>query len=215
MPDGKFENCVFINCPFDEEYEPILQAMLFCIVDLGLVPRLAKERNDSGEIRLHKIADLIRDSRYSIHDLSRSQARQKGEYFRLNMPFEYGVDWACRRWYGEGRDTKVFLILDAKKYRYQAALSDIAGSDIKYHQDDYQKAVRAVRNWLVSEAGVAAPGASRILARYADFQAWHFEKQRAAGFSDEDIEDYPTPEFLTSMIDWKEAGEPITYEAAD
>lgn len=119
MPDEKFENCVFINCPFDEEYEPILQAMLFCIVDLGLVPRLAKERNDSGEIRLHKIADLIRDSRYSIHDLSRSQARQKGEYFRLNMPFEYGVDWACRRWYGEGRDTKVFLILDAKKGDYR------------------------------------------------------------------------------------------------
>jgi hypothetical protein len=92
MSVANFENSVFINCPFDEEYDPILQAMLFCIVDLGLVPRLAKERSDSGEIRLHKIADLIRESRYSIHDLSRSQARKKGEYFRLNMPFEYGVD---------------------------------------------------------------------------------------------------------------------------
>ncbi len=215
MPSGTFENSVFINCPFDEKYDPILQAMLFCIVDLGFVPRLAKERNDSGEIRLHKIADLIRESRYSIHDLSRSQALKKDEYFRLNMPFEYGVDWACRRWYGEGRDRKIFLILDENKYRYQAALSDIAGSDIKFHQADYQKAVRAVRNWLVSEAGVTAPGAARILARYADFQAWHFEKQRAAGFSDGDIEDYPTPEFLASMVEWKKVGEPITYDSTD
>ena len=215
MPTGTFKNSVFINCPFDEEYDAILQAMLFCIVDLGLVPRLAKERSDSGEIRLHKIADLIRDSRFSIHDLSRSQARKKDEYFRLNMPFEYGVDWACRRWYGEGRDQKIFLILDEKKYRYQAALSDIAGSDIKFHQADYQKAVRAVRNWLVSEPCVKAPGATKILERYATFQAWHYEKQLAAGFSDEDIEDYPTPKFLASMVDWKKAGEPIAYNGVD
>jgi hypothetical protein len=208
---GAFEQSVFINCPFDDDFEPILQAVLFCIVDLGLTPRLAKERNDSGEVRLHKIADLIRDSKFSIHDLSRSQASEAGEFFRLNMPFEYGVDWACRRWFGEGRAEKKFLVLDEKRYRYQAALSDIAGSDIQYHHGDYQKAVRKVRNWLVSEAGIDAPGATRILARYADFQGWHYEKQLAAGFSEADIEDYPTPEFLGSMLEWKALGEPITY----
>lgn len=212
MQGGDFEKSVFINCPFDDDYEPILQAMLFCIVYLGLKPRLAKERSDSGEVRLLKIADLIKDSKYSIHDLSRSQARAEGEFFRLNMPFEYGIDWACRRWFGEGREDKRFLVLDEKKYRYQAALSDIAGSDIKYHQADFQKAIRAVRNWLVSEAAVQAPGAKRIADRYADFQAWHYERQIAAGFSEEDIEDYPTPEFLASMLDWKQAGEPITFD---
>lgn len=207
-----FEKSVFINCPFDEDFEPILQAILFCVVDLGFQPRLSKESNDSGDIRLHKIADLIRDSRYSIHDLSRSQADAKGEFFRLNMPFEYGVDWACRRWFGEGRAGKRFLILDEKKYRYQAALSDIAGSDIEYHKGDYQVAVRKVRNWLVVEAQIEAPGPASILARYADFQGWHYERQLAGGFSDEDIEDYPTPELLQSMLDWKGAGEPATFE---
>lgn len=206
-----FQKAVFINCPFDADYEPILQALLFCLIYLDFRPRIASERNNSAEVRLEKIADLIRDSKYSIHDLSRSQATDAGEYFRLNMPFEYGVDWACRRWFGEGRSDKRFLVLDEEKHRYQAAISDIAGSDIAYHRGDYQKAVRKVRNWLVTEAGIAAPGASRVLARYADFQAWYYERQLAAGFSEDDIEDYPTKELLDAMHKWKSAGEPLTY----
>lgn len=43
------------------------------------------------------------------------------------MPFEYGVDWACRRWFGAGRDAKRLLVLEEKPYRYQAALSDVSG----------------------------------------------------------------------------------------
>ena len=211
MLGDEFESSVFINCPFDEDYEPILQAMLFCIVYLKLKPRLAKERNDSGEVRLHKIADLIRDSKFSIHDLSRSQAKKKGEFFRLNMPFEYGVDWACRRWYGEGREEKKFLILDEKRYRYQVALSDIAGSDIAYHSGSFEEAIRKVRNWLVTEANVKAPGPAKIVTAYLTFQAWHYEEQLAEGFSGDDIEDYPTPELLKAMKSWVELGEPTTF----
>ncbi|WP_425230024.1 hypothetical protein [Sphingomonas sp.] len=69
--------------------------------------------------------------------------------------------------------------------------------------------MRKVRNWLVSEAGIAADGATRILARYTDFQGWYFEKQLAAGFSDEDIKDYGTSELLAAMMEWKDAGQPI------
>jgi hypothetical protein len=211
IPSAVFEKAVFINCPFDEDYEPILQAVLFCLIYLGFVPRIASESHNSAEVRLEKIADLIRDSKYSIHDLSRSQATDAGEYFRLNMPFEYGVDWACRRWFGEGRSDKRFLVLDEEKHRYQAAISDIAGSDIAYHRGDYQRAVRKVRNWLVAEARVDAPGASRVLARYADFQGWYYERQLAAGFSENDIEDYPTSELLGAMHAWNELGGPVTF----
>src|SRR5438552_15771037 len=42
-----FDRSVFINCPFDKQFEPIMQAMLFCIVYLGLKPRIARERNDA------------------------------------------------------------------------------------------------------------------------------------------------------------------------
>lgn len=200
---------MFINCPLDKDYEPILQSVLFCIVYLGLSPRLSTERIDSGENRLEKIRDLIKNSKYSIHDLSRCQARRKGEHFRLNMPFELGIDYGCRQYYGRGRQNKRILILEERRYRYQAAISDLSGCDIEAHAGDFQKAVRKVRNWLVSEARIAAHGASRILGAYADFQEWYYERQLAAGFSDEDIQDYPTKELLDAMEDWVIRGKPI------
>ncbi len=210
MPEPPFDRSVFINCPFDEDYEPILQAILFCVVYLGFAPRIARERADSAEVRVEKIVELIEASKFSIHDLSRSQAAAAGEFYRLNMPFEFGIDWACRRWRGGERADKRLLVLEEKPYRYQAALSDIAGCDIQYHKADFQVAVRKVRNWLVSEAAVAADPAARIVARYADFQGWYYEKQLAAGFSEDDIKDYPTNELLAAMVEWMEAGQPIT-----
>jgi len=210
VPEPPFDRSVFINCPFDEDYEPILQAILFCVVYLGFAPRIARERADSAEVRVEKIVELIEASKFSIHDLSRSQAAAAGEFYRLNMPFEFGIDWACRRWRGGERADKRLLVLEEKPYRYQAALSDIAGCDIQYHKADFQVAVRKVRNWLVSEAAVAADPAARIVARYADFQGWYYEKQLAAGFSEDDIKDYPTNELLAAMVEWMEAGQPIT-----
>lgn len=204
-----FASSVFINCPFDKDYEPILQAMLFCIVHSGLTPRIATERNDAGEVRLHKIRDMILSSRYSIHDLSRIQARRRGEYFRLNMPFELGLDYGCREFHGGERASKKMLILETKPYRYQAAISDLAGCDIQSHGDDYQTAVRKVRNWLVSEARLELPGPTGILGAYADFQEWYYERQLAAGFSEDDIKDYPTSELLTAMLDWVALGKPV------
>lgn len=182
--------------------------MLFCIVYAGLVPRLATESADSGAVRLEKIRGLIESSRYSVHDLSRCEATHGGEHYRLNMPFELGLDYGCRQ-YLDGRAGKKILILEEKPYRYQAAISDLAGCDIQAHAGDYQKAVRKVRNWLVSEAGRELDGAARILGAYADFQEWYYERQLAAGFADEDIQDYPTSELLAAMMTWVAEGKPV------
>ncbi|MHB1104387.1 MAG: hypothetical protein ACYC0C_16750 [Devosia sp.] len=209
MPHPPFDRCVFVNCPFDKEFEPILQAMLFCLTYLGFHPRIATESNNSAEVRLEKVRGLIEGALYSIHDLSRSQAKKKGEYYRLNMPFELGLDYGCRLYFGNGREEKKILILEERQYRYQAALSDLAGCDIQSHGNNFEKAVRKVRNWLVSEAGAAADGAGRILGAYADFQEWYYEKRLAAGFSEEDIKDYPTAELLAAMKEWIEIGKPI------
>ncbi len=206
--EASFEKNVFVNCPFDKKFEPILQAILFCIVYLGFIPRIATEQNDSAENRLSKIIDLIEGSKYSIHDLSRAQAAKKGEHYRLNMPFELGIDYGCRR-YLDGRSEKRILILEEKRYRHQIAISDLAGCDVEIHEADFQKAIRKVRNWLSSEAGIVAAGATKIIGVYADFQQWHYEKQLAAGFSDEDIQDYPTRELLNSMKEWVAIGKPL------
>jgi hypothetical protein len=207
--ESAFERSVFINCPFDEEYVPLLQAILFCVIDLGFSPRIATERNDSAENRLDKIRGLIEACQFSIHDLSRAQARKKGEYYRLNMPFELGIDYGCRLYFKSGREQKRILILEEKPYRYQASLSDLSGCDIKVHGGDFQRVIRQVRNWLVSEAGARADGASRILAHYIDFQGWNFEHLHLKGFSDADIKDYPTIELMEGMIAWVVAGRPV------
>jgi hypothetical protein len=55
-----FERSVFVNCPFDEEFAPILQAVAFCIVYMGFFPRRVPENADNGAARLDRIADLIR-----------------------------------------------------------------------------------------------------------------------------------------------------------
>ena len=90
-----FDDNVFINCPYDVEYLPLLRPLVFTVLYAGLNPRLASERLNSGETRISKIVELIRESRYAIHDLSRIKAARKGEYFRLNMPFDLGLDVGC------------------------------------------------------------------------------------------------------------------------
>ena len=84
---------------------------------------MAIERSDASETRIHKILKLIASSRYSIHDLSRCQAREAGEHYRLNMPFELGMDFGCRHYGGRPLSTKVILVLEEQPYRYQAAIS--------------------------------------------------------------------------------------------
>lgn len=208
MGSSEFERSVFINCPFDEEYEHILQAILFCLVRFGLTPRLAKERRDAGEPRIQKILELVQSSKYSIHDLSRSQAREEGEHYRLNMPFELGIDIGSRYFGQVPLSEKAILVLVEHPHRYQPAISDLAGSDFDAHHGDYQKAVRKVRNWLMELSGFETVGANRILSEYEDFQAWYLKEQREAGFSDEDIQDYSTAELLQAMFHWIDQEKP-------
>lgn len=208
MPKPSFNNSVFINCPLDKEYEPILQAILFCIVYLDWFPRIATERQNSAENRLSKIRELIENSKYSIHDLSRCQATEKGEHYRLNMPFELGVDYGCLQYFRKGRQNKKILILEERRFRYQAALSDLSGCDIEAHDGKFALAIRKVRNWLVAEADVRKVGAAKIVGAYADFQQWYYVNQLEAGFSEEDIQDYPTIELLDAMKSWVGKGKP-------
>ena len=208
MGDPDFERNVFVNCPFDDEYDHILQAILYCVVRFGLRPRIATERMNAGEHRLEKISELVARSKYSIHDLSRCQAKEVGEHYRLNMPFELGLDFGCRSYGDSASQGKKILILEEQQFRYRAAISDLAGSDIEAHGGDMQTAVRKVRNWLVDAGGFANIGAARILSEYEDFQEWYYERQLAAGFSEEDIQDYPTSELLKAMLDWVSEGRP-------
>lgn len=206
-----FERGVFVNCPFDEEFEPILQAILFCLVHLGFHPRIATERADSGEPRLEKIIGLIAACRLSIHDLSRCQALRAGERYRLNMPFELGLDHGCRQFGSARNRRKRILILDEERYRYQAAASDLAGLDVMAHAADPYKAMTCVRKWLSSLAEVRIDGPKRIFQRYEDFQGWHWQRLDYEGWSEDDIKEYPTKELLESIRLWVAQDRPLVF----
>lgn len=64
------ERDVFINCPFDRKYRPLLRALLFAVHDCGFRARSALEIEDSGEVRVHKILRIISESPLGIHDIS-------------------------------------------------------------------------------------------------------------------------------------------------
>jgi hypothetical protein len=197
-----FEKSVFINCLFDNTYRPLLRPLLFTILYLEFTPRIALESLDSGKPRIDKIITLIRSCRYVIHDLSRLQAQEVGEYFRLNMPFELGIDVGCRLFRGGKWSTKKCLILEAEKYRYQAALSDLSNSDIAVHRNEPIEVLYQVRNWLNNQAKLKANGPAEIWGRFTDFMAYNFDALKQRGFSDRDIENLPVDELIESMTDW-------------
>lgn len=208
-----FETDVFINCPFDDEFAPLLQAMLFCIVYAGLTPRLATERLEAGQNRLDKIYDLARGSRYSIHDLSRCQVHAVGEYSRMNMPFELGLDLGIRRAAGDLPGDKRFLIFERNAYETKRALSDLAGQDVEAHGDSYEKVIIKLRNFLKVEAECDLPGAARIKADYETFQGWMLEKKLHEGHAVQEALQLPTTERLDEMRLWIAAGKPVAFAA--
>jgi hypothetical protein len=122
----EFEKNVFINCPFDSKYYSLLRPLLFTIAYLGFDARIAIESSDSAQTRIEKICELVRTSKYSVHDLSRLKATEKGEFYRLNMGFELGVDYGSRRYGAKRLRNKRFLILEEGPYDYRRALSDIS-----------------------------------------------------------------------------------------
>lgn len=203
-----FDRSVFINCPFDSDFAPLLQAIAFSVVDLGFSPRLAPENSDASATRLTRILDLIRGSRYAIHDLSRSRSSVAGEFARLNMPFELGIDHAARVYGGGALSSKTLLVLESQRYDYQKSLSDIAGWDIRAHGNDYQQVIRHVRDWLVSQAGAPRKSPTQLLANYATFQEWYIERELAGGATFEDALGYPTMELIGLMQEWVALGRP-------
>lgn len=197
-----FGKSVFINCPFDEAFYDLLRPLLFTVVYLGLTPRIALEAMDSGKVRIDRIVELIRESRYAIHDLSRMAALNAGDLFRLNMPFELGIDLGAR-FFGQGElSRKKCLVLEAEPYRYKAALSDLSGSDIAHHGNEPAKVVVVVRNWLRNTCKVDAPGPTRIWGSFNDFMADLHVDLVERGFSKDDIDALPILELIEHMTTW-------------
>jgi hypothetical protein len=152
MQTAAYSDSVFINCPFDREYELLLYSLVFTVYACGFIPRSALEEDDSSEIRLEKIARLIEACRYGIHDISKTDLDSSSGMPRFNMPFELGLFWGAKRYGPKVHKEKVAIVFEKEKYSYQKFLSDINGVDVKAHNNNPEICVKAVRNWLFTNS---------------------------------------------------------------
>jgi hypothetical protein len=171
--NGEYDESVFINCPFDSRYRPIFHSLVFAVQDCGFFARTALEAEDGGEERIRKIKRIIRECRYGIHDISRVTLDSHNRLPRFNMPFEFGLFMGAQEYGDRRQHSKRSLVLDRERYRYQKFCSDIAGQDIRAHDDNPSQAIAAVRAMLATAlgGGVRIPGPSTICERYARFKA--------------------------------------------
>ena len=169
MQSIHYNDNVFINCPFDEKYKSLFDAMVFAVHDCGFIPRCALEEEDASQVRIDKIYSIIADCRYGIHDISRTELDENSGLPRFNMPLELGIFLGAKKFGIEEQKGKKCLILDTEPYRYQQFVSDISGQDIQAHNNRSREVITHVRNWLrAASRRETIPSGSIIWKRYQE-----------------------------------------------
>src|SRR5260370_39879919 len=121
---------VFINCPFDKQYQPLFEAIVFCVSACGFLPRCTLELTDASEVRIENIYRLIAQCTHGIHDISRTEVDdQPYQLPRFNMQLELGIFLGAKRFGISSK--KRCLIMDRHRNRNNLFISDIAGENIK------------------------------------------------------------------------------------
>lgn len=196
-----FNTNVFINCPFDQQYVPLQRALVFTVLSLGLNPQISVTRSSSDN-RINEIINLIRQSKYSIHDISRNKPLKKNDLPRFNMPYEMGLDIGCKT-YGAGQlANKMCLILDTERYHYQKVLSDISGQDIKDHGDSPERLITKVREWFAVLLKQRLPSSTVLWERHNEFLANMGDQLLSEGFSEREISEISIHEFILIAKGW-------------
>ena len=148
-----YEDSVFINVPFDRKYARLGDAIIFAVYDCGFVCRSALEIDDSGQARVDKILDIIQQSKFGIHDISRAGIDRNTRLARFNMPLELGFFLGAKR-YGNERDReKRCLILDRSPYRYAVSVRTFRDRTFESTTDQPRDAILAVAEVVERRAG--------------------------------------------------------------
>src|SRR5580693_9380701 len=137
---------VFLNVPYDAAFENLLLAYIAVISAYGFSPRATLEI-PFGQRRLDRILTLIRQSQYSIHDLSRVQLDRKPPRTpRFNMPFELGLTIALER---TAHPDHSWIVCETVLRRVNKSLSDLDGTDAYIHGGTIKGVFREMGNAFV------------------------------------------------------------------
>lgn len=162
-------NGVFINCPFDKNYAPVFEALIFAVHACDFVPRSAREIEDSSQTRIDKLYGIIEECRYGVHDLSRTELDRRTRLPRFNMPLELGIFLGAKRFGSKEQKLKRCLVLDVEPYRYMKFASDLSGMDIQTHAGKPERAITATRDRLANASRRKIPGAGLLVSSYRRF----------------------------------------------
>lgn len=190
---------VFINCPFDQLYRPLFEALIFAVHSCGFRPRSAREVDDGGQIRFEKLIAIIGRCRYGIHDLSRTELDEENGLPRFNMPLELGLFLGARRFGDRNQKLKQFMILDVEPYRHQKFISDLAGVDVHAHGGDPERAVGETRDWLANVSRRGLPSSARLVRLYNEFRTNLPDICARLEF---DVDRIPYVDFERILVNW-------------
>lgn len=134
---------VFINCPFDSEFEQLFDAIVFATACCGFIPRSALESGTVAEPRVNLA--------------------------RFNMPLELGMAMAHRFMSPEGEHD--WLVLAPRGHAYVSFISDLAAFDPVSYDGSVDEIVAAVVAWLVTR-GLPVPPVTpqMVLAKFPEFR---------------------------------------------
>jgi len=194
-----FSTNIFINCPFDNDYYSLLKPLHFTVIFCGIKPKLS-ETKDGDDIRIRQIQELIKISKFSIHDLSRVISKDPDDLPRFNMPFELGLDLGCKMY---ANNKKRCLILEKESYRYKEIISDISGQDISSHSNDPMLIVKSVRNWIYKNRPTKKPLAyTTIWDLYNEFIYDFDNDMKAEGLDPNKMWEIPFSELIDLISKW-------------
>jgi len=170
-PGSTNELDVFINCPFDDAYQPFFDAIVWTVMRYGYRARCAKEADNSGRNRLQKIMGIIAECRFAVHDISRTEPDLVNQLPRFNMPLELGLWLGAETFGGEVHAEKQCCVFDVDQYRFQKFISDIAGHDIHAHGGEVDRLIVELTKWLRTLPGDDHPGGGEaMIAEYEIFR---------------------------------------------
>lgn len=164
MPPQLNSNAVFLNIPYDREFQSLYIAYIVGLYQLGLTPFLTSGIS-GGERRLDRILALIQSCRYSIHDLSRVElSAEPPATPRFNMPLELGLTITWAKLYPK-RHT--WFLWESAQRRIQKSMSDLDGTDPHIHSGTVLGVLSELRNAFVRDD---TPSVQNMLVAYIAVQ---------------------------------------------
>jgi hypothetical protein len=159
--EPRYRRSVFVNCPYDSDYKPLIDAIVLAAVACGFLPRTANDTGDVARPRMDRIETAMSECAYSIHDLSRCTGSGDWNHARFNMPLELGMAMSIRH---------DWLVLVPTGHKYAAFVSDLGGYDLKPHDQTPAAVIRAIVSWLSTRKNDYTVPPSTVIGAFEDFE---------------------------------------------